>query len=87
MKKVICNRIGSTHLCEGCGAAIPHYNTSCEPCPVNEHAQCIEVFEDDYDDDEDSFEPCDNCDLPDACAVFGCAIRQGLCTEDDYFPL
>lgn len=30
------------------------------------------------DDDEDNFQCCDNCDLPDACADFGCAIKQGL---------
>lgn len=32
----------------------------------------------DYDDDEDDFEPCVNCDLPDACADFGCAIKAGI---------
>lgn len=31
-----------------------------------------------YDDEEDGFEPCDNCDLPDACADFGCAIKKGV---------
>ncbi len=30
------------------------------------------------DDDNDDFEPCDNCDLPDACADYGCAIKQGV---------
>lgn len=30
------------------------------------------------DDEETDFESCDNCDLPDACADFGCAIKQGL---------
>lgn len=28
-------------------------------------------------DDED-FQTCDNCDLPDACSDFGCAIRAGI---------
>ena len=38
-----------------------------------------EPVEPDFDDmDEDTFQPCDNCDLPDACADFGCAIKQGL---------
>jgi hypothetical protein len=42
MHKVICNSIGSIpHLCNGCGAASPHYNTHCEPCPVNKNARCI----------------------------------------------
>lgn len=35
-------------------------------------------FEDDEIEDYDSWQPCDNCDLPDACADFGCAIKQGL---------
>jgi hypothetical protein len=34
-------------------------------------------IEQDYDDDDD-FEPCDHCDLPDACADFGCAIKSGI---------
>ena len=34
--------------------------------------------EDSYWVDEDNFQCCDNCDLPDACRDFGCAIRQGL---------
>lgn len=32
----------------------------------------------DCDDGDDSFQPCDECDLPDACADFGCAIKAGL---------
>ncbi len=32
-------------------------------------------------DDEDGFQCCDNCDLPDACADFGCAIKTGVLTE------
>ncbi len=30
------------------------------------------------DTDEDEFLCCDNCDLPDACADFGCAIKTGV---------
>ena len=37
-----------------------------------------DACDDDYDDSEDDFEPCANCDLPDACADFGCAIKQGI---------
>jgi hypothetical protein len=33
---------------------------------------------DDYYDDADSWSPCDDCDLPDACNDFGCAIKAGL---------
>lgn len=33
----------------------------------------------DDSDDESSFEPCDNCDLPDACSDYEqCAIKSGL---------
>lgn len=34
------------------------------------------------EDDEDSFEHCSDCDLPDACSDFGCAIKQGLRLPD-----
>lgn len=30
-----------------------------------------------YVDDED-FDHCMDCDLPDACSDFGCAIKQGI---------
>lgn len=40
MPYVICNSIGSKPHCKGCGAAVPHYSDSCEPCPVNEQAHC-----------------------------------------------
>lgn len=41
---------------------------------------CDHSLFDDYDDydDDDSFQPCDDCDLPDACADFGCAIKNGV---------
>lgn len=29
-------------------------------------------------EDDDSFQCCDNCDLPDACYDYGCAIKLGL---------
>lgn len=41
--KVICNKVGSHSLCDGCGAAIPHYKSSCEPCPVMSDAKCVDV--------------------------------------------
>jgi hypothetical protein len=28
--------------------------------------------------DEDDWQPCDHCDLPDACEDFGCAIKSGV---------
>jgi hypothetical protein len=38
----------------------------------------MDVEEDSYWEDEDNFQCCDNCDLPDACSDYGCAIQQGL---------
>lgn len=35
-------------------------------------------IEDDDEFDDDEFDHCSHCDLPDACADFGCAIKQGL---------
>ncbi len=35
-------------------------------------------------EDEDTFQFCDNCDLPDACQGFGCAIKQGLKPNTDF---
>lgn len=37
------------------------------------------------DDEDDSWQPCDNCDLPDACEDFGCAIKSGV-RKDDGLP-
>jgi hypothetical protein len=34
--------------------------------------------EDSLWEDEDNFQCCANCDLPDACFDFGCAVEQGL---------
>ena len=38
--------------------------------------EMFDVSEVGFDDDE--FQCCDNCDLPDACADFGCAIKKGI---------
>ncbi len=38
----------------------------------------LDLEPDEGDDDEDDFQPCDDCDLPDACADFGCAIKNGV---------
>lgn len=43
MSDVICNSIGSTPHCKGCGASVPHYHLGCEQCPVNPNAKCIPV--------------------------------------------
>lgn len=34
--------------------------------------------------DEDDFEACSICDLPDACADFGCAVKAGLHKPNDW---
>lgn len=36
------------------------------------------IKDEDEADGESDFQPCDNCDLPDACEDFGCAIKQGI---------
>lgn len=40
--------------------------------------------EDEFDDDDD-FQCCDKCDLPDACSDFGCAIRTGVRKEPEWY--
>lgn len=45
----------------------------------------LDEEEDDDDDDEYDFQPCDNCDLPDACADHGCAIKAGIRVRDNSF--
>jgi len=51
-------------------------NHVCKVRPVDtldwDDQDIIDVFGEDY------FEPCSNCDLPDACADFGCAIKSGI---------
>lgn len=39
---VICNSIGSTDECRQCGASKPHSSSSCEQCPINKEAACID---------------------------------------------
>ena len=51
---------------------------SCEGCGCEEGSHNDEDDDEFYWDDEDGFQCCDNCDLPDACADFGCAIKQGI---------
>lgn len=43
-----------------------------------EHQIEMDDEEDAMWEDEDNFQCCDNCDLPDACADFGCAIKHGI---------
>ena len=41
MSKVICNSIDKNDECKYCGAAQPHYEESCEPCPFVKSAKCV----------------------------------------------
>jgi len=52
--------------------------------PSEEYMEMSADADDDYDD-EDDWQPCDNCDLPDACEDFGCAIKSGV-RKDDGLP-
>lgn len=52
--------------CDGCG------------CEGNIGYDCEEWDDDFWDDDEDDFTPCCECDGHDACRDFGCAIEAGL---------
>lgn len=47
-------------------------NTLCSACDNTEMPE------------EEDFESCTNCDLPDACADFGCAIKAGLKSPNDF---
>lgn len=63
-----------TFTCNECKHTLPIINRSnkdktlCYMCDINY----------DSDDDEDDFQCCADCDLPDACSDFGCAIKSGL---------
>lgn len=45
----------------------------CSACDISDE------MPDEYLDEEDDFQSCgDDCDQPDACSDFGCAIKSGL---------
>lgn len=46
-------------------------------CPKCEQIIADEAIPEE-ENDKDDWQPCDNCDLPDACADFGCAIKSGV---------
>jgi hypothetical protein len=59
-------------FCPECGIGLDNKQASIRFCN-----NCKAHWDEDlYDDDEDDFEPCSNCDLPDACADFGCISEQ-----------
>lgn len=46
---------------------------------------CRDEIKGEFDDDDyDSWQPCDDCDLPDACQDFGCAINSGIRQPKDW---
>ncbi len=63
------------HLSACCSSPIYDWpdNDICSDC--KEHA---EPMDDEDNEEEIDFYPCDNCDLPDACEDFGCAIKSGI---------
>ncbi len=62
--------------CEQCPETAYHFDENgsalCAECLTENHA------EGKYDDEDCDFQCCDNCDLPEACADFGCAIKNGI---------
>lgn len=72
-----CIDCGSECYCNGDidDAMVSKTPKRCEGCG------CEDNFDDEHDDehdDENDFQPCANCDLPDACDDFGCAIESGV---------
>lgn len=69
--------------CGRCGAPVKKTreggvtNGLCDNCNEDEDYW-------DEEPEEDDFQPCDECDLPDACADYGCAIKAGLKINLDY---
>lgn len=51
---------------------------------MEEDKKIPEEPDDNFNDDDDNWQPCDDCDLPDACADFGCAIRAGIKKPKDW---
>lgn len=50
----------------------------CTFCPCCNEQIFMYSLHDDDDSEDDNWQPCDNCDLPDACEDFGCAIKAGI---------
>jgi hypothetical protein len=64
-------------FCPECGIGLSSIEQRIRHCQ-NCKAYWDEDEGSDFDDEEDDFEPCSVCDLPDACADFGCAIKSGI---------
>lgn len=48
-----------------------------------ERQEQINDFDADWEDDDD-FQECDDCDGHDACADFGCAIKAGIISPQNF---
>lgn len=49
------------------------------------HTLCSACDDTEMPDEEELIEICSYCDLPDACADFGCAIKAGLTSPHDFW--
>ena len=72
----------SATICANCGKE-KMLHTIGEGMKVNK-VVIITDTQIEMDDDEDDFQCCGNCDLPDACADFGCAVKAGLRKPNDW---
>lgn len=66
-------------ICPNCNASLSLTEIFKEQCN-----RCGEVFYNlpEESDEDFDFQPCDGCDLPDACECFGCAVKAGLKLPD-----
>lgn len=60
--------------CRECGTRLSDKNAR----EVGYCIPCFAMMMADPEDEEDDFETCANCDIPDACADHGCAIKSGV---------
>lgn len=61
--------------CNNCDADLDEYDYTFQNC-LN-CSRPIQIVEPEDYQEEVYFEPCDDCDLPDACEDFDCAAAQG----------
>ena len=65
--------------CNYCGKPLDFSGIYCsKECELNQ-----EDMEAEYDPDESTFQHCADCDLPDACSDYGCAIENGIKRKND----
>lgn len=71
-----CFECGSECFCHGDidDVIVSKTPGNCEGCGCMDD----EKINDEWISDDSDFQQCDNCDLPDACEDFGCAIKSGI---------